>query len=523
MFFHALFKNIPLAMMALPLITPNVQPVRVIAVDASRVVGPHSATPLMTVGAGRANEGLRADWQHQLAMVQKEIGFKYLRFHGLLCDDMGVYTEDPTGKPEYNFQYVDRLYDAMLALHIRPFVELSFMPSKLASGTKTVFWWKGNVTPPKDMAKWNGLVRGLMEHWKQRYGLAEIERWYYEVWNEPNLPNFWAGTREQYLDFYKNTAEDVKSVCARCRVGGPATAGGGWELAWLDYIAKERAPADFLSTHTYGVTKGAIDADGQAGTVLDTRADSIVGEVRRAHDRIAHSAKPNLELHFTEWSTSYTPTDYIHDQYISAPFILEKLRETSPLAQSMSYWTFTDIFEEMGPRFTPFHGGFGLINYEDIRKPSFFAYKFLAQLGPKDIFTSDKQSWVTKSSDGSVEALFWDYVPIAPPNGETDQVFYKMEQPAKPASTTTLKIAGMKDGLYALNVYRIGYEQNDAYTAYLHMGAPSQLTMKQVAALQAKASGAPVEVRRVRVVQGHFEEKFKMRQNDVVLVVLSRH
>ncbi|MFT4111720.1 GH39 family glycosyl hydrolase [Silvibacterium sp.] len=497
------------------------QPEREIVIDASRVAGPHSATPLMTVGAGRANEGLRADWQAQLATVQREIGFRYLRFHGLLHDDMGVYAEDSAGHPMYNFQYVDALYDALLAQHIRPFVELSFMPSALASGTKTVFWWKGNITPPKDMEKWNGLIRALMEHWKERYGESEIAQWYFEVWNEPDLDGFWAGTREQYFDLYKNTATDVKAVCAACRVGGPASARWEIEPAWLDFIAKNHVPADFLSTHTYGVVQGSFDADGHAGTVLDTKPDSIVGRVRDSRERILHSATPQLELHYTEWSTSYTPADPIHDQYISAPFILEKVKATSPLAQSMSYWTFTDIFEESGPRFTPFHGGFGLMNYQGIRKPSYFAYKFLAELGPEDVATNDAESWATRRQDGSVQALFWNYTAIAPPGKETDQVFYKREQPSRAAAPVSLKVNGLKDGLYRMQVFRVGYEANDAYTAYLHMGSPDQLTRAQVAALQTAASGDPVRTETVEAKEGRIVEGFPMRENDAVLVTLT--
>ena len=497
---------------------------RTIAADFAKTAGPHSATPLMTVGAGRANEGLRADWQQQLATVQKEIGFKYLRFHGLLSDDMGVYTEDAHGVPQYNFQYIDPLYDALLALHIRPFVELGFMPAKLSSGPNTIFWWKGNVTPPKDMQKWNGLVRALIEHWKQRYGADEINQWYYEVWNEPDLSYFWSGTRDQYFDLYRNTATTIKSVCPACRVGGPASAGDALEPAWFSFIAQQHVPADFESTHTYGVTQGALDADGHAGTVLDTTPDAIVKRVRNSRHLIDSSATPKLELHYTEWSTSYTPTDPIHDQYISAPFILQKLRETSTLAQSMSYWTFTDIFEENGPRFTPFHGGFGLMNYQGIRKPSYFAYKFLAALGDTDLVTNDPQSWITRGANHSVQALFWNYTPIAAPGTgstqEPNQVFYKREQPAQPAPAAQLKITGLPNGKYALNVYRTGYKQNDAYTAYLAMGSPSQLTRAQVASLQNSASGAPTETRIVTIRNHAFEQQFDMLQNDTVLVTL---
>jgi xylan 1,4-beta-xylosidase len=369
-----------------------------LTIDATHTTGPHSATPLNTVGAGRANEGLRADWQSQLTTVQHEIGFHYLRFHGIFHDDMGVYSEDRHGNPVYNFQYVDTLYDFLLAHHIRPFVELSFMPAALASGPQTVFWWKGNITPPKDPAKWNALVQAFVTHLQSRYGADEVNHWYFEVWNEPDLHNgFFTGSQADYFALYKNTVEAVRAPCPKCRVGGPATA-VGWEADWLKFIADNHVPADFDSTHTYGVIKGSFDSGGDDGTVLDTSPDSIVARVRDSRARIDHSRTPNLELHYTEWSSSYTATDFIHDQYIEAPFILEKLRATAPLAKSMSYWTFTDIFEENSPPKFPFYGGFGLINLQGIRKPAYFAYKFLAQLGPTDIATSiPDHSWATSN------------------------------------------------------------------------------------------------------------------------------
>ena len=198
---------------------------RTVRADASHLIGPHTTVPLRVIGAGRANEGLRADWQEQLATVQREIGFDYIRMHGILNDDMGVYTEDSHGNPQYNFQYVDALYDALLKLHIRPFVELTFMPSKLASGPQTVFWWKGNITPPKDPAKWSALICAFTAHVKARYGEDEIGHWYFEVWNEPDLQNlFFTGNVDDYLALYKNTAEAIKTECPACRVGGPASA-----------------------------------------------------------------------------------------------------------------------------------------------------------------------------------------------------------------------------------------------------------------------------------------------------------
>jgi xylan 1,4-beta-xylosidase len=492
-----------------------------LTIDATHLLGPHSQTPLNTVGAGRANEGLRADWQSQLSTVQREIGFHYLRFHGIFHDDMGVYTVDSHGKPIYNFQYVDALYDALLARHIRPFVELSFMPAALASGPQTVFWWKGNITPPKDMAKWNALIQAFITHLQSRYGADEVNSWYFEVWNEPDLHNgFFTGSQSDYFNLYKNTAESIRSVCPKCHVGGPATA-SGWEADWLDFIAKNHVPADFDSTHTYGVVKGPFSADGDDGTILDISPNSITGRVRSSRDRIDRSPTPHLELHYTEWSSSYTAGDPILDQYIEAAFILEKLRATSPLAQSMSYWTFTDIFEEGGPPTRPFHGGFGLMTLQGIRKPAYFAYKFLAQLGPTDINTTNPDhSWATTKPDGSVQILFWNYTPIAPPATSDDQIFYKREQPAQPAPDTHLTVDHLPNGRYLLSVYRTGYQLNDAYTAYLHMGSPIDLSPAQVEALNHTASGTPTETQTIHITNGHLDKTFSMHENDTVLITL---
>lgn len=502
--------------------------IRLISADLSRETGPHSRAALMVVGAGRANEGLRADWQAQLAQAQREIGFQYIRFHGLLDDDMGVYTEEDGGTPRYSFQYIDTLYDALLALHIRPFVELSFMPAKLGSGAQTIFWYKANVTPPKDMHKWQELIRVLIAHWRDRYGEAEISKWYYEVWNEPDLNAFFAGSFPQYLELYGVTATTIKSVCPACRVGGPAAATAPTEKIFLDAVAARRLPADFLSAHVYATRSGFLDrATGRVSTVFDASPGAVVSRVCASRQTIQQSAFPNLELHYTEWGSSWTSADPLHDQYSQASFILDRLRHALPCATSMSYWTFTDIFEERGPRFTPFYGGFGLLNYEAIRKPSYLAYEFLSKLGANDVEASDTaprgpQSWITRTRNQQIQVLFWDYSPLAPPPGRDDQSFYKEERPAASADPVRLRLTSVPRGNYRLDVYKTGYEVNDAYTAYLHLGAPAQLTRAQAAELQAKASGAPVESRELRMRNGIFEQTFPMRQNDVYFVTLTR-
>lgn len=245
--------------------------VRIVAADFNKPVGPLNRMFEHCVGAGRANEGLRADWQRQLRFVREECGFRYIRFHGLFCDDMGVYFEDK-GRPVYNWQYVDELFDFILSIEMKPFIELGFMPSALASGPQTIFWWRGNITPPKDYAKWEAFVAAFVQHVTERYGSDEVRSWYFEVWNEPNLDGFWMGNpekksfeewapgaRAEYLKLYEHSVRAVKSVDAAYRVGGPATAGEGWIDETLDFCAERNVPLDFVSTHSYATMAGYLD------------------------------------------------------------------------------------------------------------------------------------------------------------------------------------------------------------------------------------------------------------------------
>lgn len=496
-------------------------PVRVINADFNSEKGPMNTMYKECVGAGRANEGLRADWQQQLAYVKKECDFKYIRMHGLLTDDMGVYKEDRKGNPEYNFQYVDVLYDFLESIGIKPFVELGFMPSALASGHQTIFWWRGNVTPPKDYNKWADLIKNLVIHWTDRYGADEVKTWYFEVWNEPNLsPGFWSGTQEEYFKLYEYTVKAIKSVNKEYRVGGPATAGAAWVPETLDFCKKNNLPLDFISTHSYGVNQGFLDEYGNSGTVLSKDPMSVSGDVLNSRKQIETSSFKNLELHYTEWSSSYTPADPLHDSYHEAAYILEKIKQVGNSANSMSYWTFTDIFEESGIRFTPFHGGFGLLNYQSVNKPAFYAYQFMNKLGAKELTNNDSRSWACKDSKGNIQLLLWDFT-YTLPDSVNNQAYYLQNLPAKSKGKVKVELSDVPEGSYALEIYQVGYHVNDAYTTYFEMGKPNQLTRPQVKQMREINNGEPVATEIVTVkADGAFTKELDLRENDVFLLNL---
>jgi xylan 1,4-beta-xylosidase len=493
-------------------------PARNIVIDLKDTTGPVDRFFDFSVGSDYPGTLIRDDSQAQLKIVTQELGFRYIRFHAIFHDVLGAVTVE-NGKTLYNWTKIDQLYDDLLARHIKPFVELGFTPEALATSQNSIFYWHGNTSHPKPDG-WRDLIDAFARHLENKYGKDEVRSWYFEVWNEPNLSGFWeGGDQKAYFDLYDLTARTLKSVDPALRVGGPSTAGAAWVPEFLAHVQQSGAPVDFVATHTYGVQGGFLDEHGKSDTKLDPSPEAIVGDVRRVRAQISASSFPHLPLYFTEWSTSYTPHDSVHDSYISAPYILAKLKACQGLVQGMSYWTYTDLFEEPGPPTAPFQGGFGLMNPEGIRKPAYFAYKYLHALQGDTVATNDPQTMVS-TEHGNVSAVIWDFE--QPVQKISNRSFYTKPLPSHPAAPVQLHIAHLvANSAYRLQIYRTGYHANDAYTAYLEMGSPKQLTPLEIAHLNDLTRDMP-ETEKVVESQskGTAVVTVSMRSNDIVLVKL---
>jgi len=508
---HFILKSFGLALLALVVSAHGAETntTRVISADLNEIKGPRSMVWQDCVGAGRVAEGLRDAWRRQLEDCRREIGFKYIRMHGLLQDELGVYSENAKGEPCYNWQYIDDVYDFLLSIGMKPFVEFGFMPNALASGKGKIFWWNANVTPPKDYTRWDALITALVKHWTERYGEGEVATWRFEIWNEPNYPGFWhppqgVSPRDAYFELYEHTVRAVKSVNTNYPVGGPAGAGPVWTKELIELCQSNSIPIDFISYHAYGLGGGpsGLDEYGNSKLYLSPNIHSVAGIVNSQQPIIEKSANP------------------VHDSYFEAAFILEQLRRTESVA-SMSYWTFTDIFEENGPAPRPFHGGFGLITYQGIHKPAFWAYQFLSMLGGTELKNADESSYVCTDKNCGAQILLWD---ITHPTGGkvSNQDFFFHPHPAREKGRVAVSLKNLAPGNYDLKIYHIGYGQNDPYSRYLEMGSPSGLSREAVAELKDLSAGRPAVERTVRVgADGKFETAVPLRENDVYFLSLS--
>lgn len=493
------------------------QELRRIDVDLAKAKAPLDRTFNFSVGADYPGTLIRPASLAQLRIASSELGFRYIRFHAIFHDVLGTVHID-NGKTVYDWRKIDQLYDALRVMGIRPFVELGFTPQAMATSPQTIFYWKGNTSHPEPKA-WHALVDAFVRHLIARYGAAEVRRWYFEVWNEPNLAGFWENADQQaYFDLFENSARTIKAIDPQLRVGGPSTAGAAWVPELLRFAASRNVPVDFVTTHTYGVDGGFLDEYGHDDNKLSPNPDAIVADVRRVRAQIAASEFPALPLYFTEWSSSYNPRDPVHDSYISAAYILGKLKGTRGQAQGMSYWTYSDLFEESGPPPTPFHGGFGLMTREGVRKSAWFAYKYLNLLRGRDIPSNDNQT-VAATEKGRTGVLFWDW--RQPEQKVSNRPFFTKLLPAQTAAETEIRFSGIAPGNYRLTVRRTGYHANDAYSRYLEMGSPLALSAAQLTELQKLTADRPETNRIVRVgAGGRYALRVPMRTNDVVLALI---
>jgi xylan 1,4-beta-xylosidase len=453
---------------------------QVVVVDASAPAHPFPHFWEKMFGSGRAILTLRDDYRRDLREVKGITGFEYVRFHAIFHDEVGLYDEDAQGSPLYNFSYVDQIYDGLLANGVRPFVEISFMPKKLAARDALhAFWYKQNVSPPKDYAKWDALITRFAQHLVERYGVGEVSQWYFEVWNEPNI-DFWVGDPKQatYWELYDHTARALKAVNSRLRVGGPATAQAAWADAFIKHCADQKVPVDFVSTHVYGNDKSE-DVFGTSESI--PRNQMVCRAVKKVHDQIQASANPHLPLIWSEFNASYANEPAVTDTVYMGPWLADTIRQCDGLVDMMSYWTFSDVFEEQGVVKQPFYGGYGLLAENGIPKPAFAAFELLHHLGDERLAVDSDTALVTRRKDGSLVIAVWNYAPPGE-SGET--------------KTVTLRFKGEKVKRAAIS--RVDREHGDVQPAYEKMGAPSFPTQAQITALRQAAELRPAEVRDLR-------------------------
>ncbi len=469
---RALRKTPLLCILACLALVPGfAQTVEDIAIDAHAAPHPFPHFWETIFGSGRANLSLRDSYRRDLDRMRETTAIQYVRFHAILDDENGIYDEDPHGNPVYNFSYLDQIYDGLLSRGVRPFVELSFMPRKLVSSlTPHPFWYKPLVSPPNNYAHWDDLTTQFTRHVLARYGAPEVEQWYFEVWNEPNL-DFWSGEPKEstYYELYDHTARAIKQVDANLRVGGPATAQAAWVDRFIRHCIEQHVPVDFASTHVYANDK----AEDIFGTHEQIPRSEMVGRaVKKVYDQVHASPLPSLPIIWSEYNASYMNEVAVTDSAFMGPWLANNIRQCDGLTTAMSYWTFSDIFEEQGVVKQPFYGGYGLIAEDNIPKAAFNAFALLHTLGTQRLPVLSNDALATVDADGRLAIAVWNYAPPEDQGSPRD---------------VRLSIGGIAAG-HRAQIRIVDRHHGSALAAWEAMGRPASPSLHQLSELRDAAA-----------------------------------
>lgn len=461
------------------------------------------------IGTGKMDLALQREYQEELKLVQEQIGFSHIRGHGLFSEGMAIYNEhkDENGNivPDYNFTYLDRVMDGYRELGLKPFLELGFMPGQLASGEQTVFYWKGNVTPPKEYPRWTALVQATLSHLMERYGADQVVTWPIEVWNEPNLEGFWKDKDlDEYLRLYRETVLAVKAVDSRFRVGGPAICGVDehrWLRAFLDYCDKEELPLDFVTRHHYGA-----NPVNQIGSYIYHTMQEPLTSLETLHEsrRIIDSYEKykGMEMHITEFNTSYNPRCPFHDMNVNAAYIARWLAYMGDENASYSYWTFGDVFEESGPPRSLFHGGFGLVAGGCLPKPTFWTFAFFSRLNGDCVYRSEKA--IVMRQGNTLKGAAWN-LEMEPDKDCIEEFYLEFDAP---------------QGEYCLMTETVDEECCNPLKHWHDLGEPANPTAEQMKRLREGAHPL-VKTRRLKEKDGKVTAQLRLNRNGVVYFELT--
>ncbi|MCR5629328.1 glycosyl hydrolase [Eubacterium sp.] len=470
------------------------------------------------IGTGRMGLALFKEYQDQLKLCQKEIGFKYIRGHGLFCDDMSIYQERDMTRfggevtIDYNFTYLDLVFDFYLSINLKPYLELGFMPYKMASGEQTIFYWKGNTTPPKDYDAWKKLIQVTLRHLIDRYGRDEVITWPVEVWNEPNLPGFWENAdMEEYFKLFEVSFNAVKEVDKDFKVGGPAVCGGSdrkWIKAFLEFCKEKNLEPDVITRHHYATELPEYTGHYGYAKLMDpmNEEDGFPGLHSTREIIDSFSEFKGKDIYITEFNTSYIPICPLHDTNQNAAYIANQLSKLGDDNKLYSYWTFGDCFEEMGVPYSLFHGGFGLVTYGNIPKPTFWTFAFFKNLKDnyKTCIQKDDTSIVVIDNENTVKG-----------------VCYNMTLERSGNDFINSYEINVKDGNYVLLTKRVDEEVCNPLKVWHDLGE-NRILKKEDIELIKSASYPQVSTKVIGAVDGKVSFDIELKENAMVYFELKK-
>lgn len=419
-----------------------------------------------TMSFGKAFEGLRGDIQAQIKEIKEELNPEYVRFMGLFSDEMHIYNEDAHGNIYYNYSYIDKLLDFLISLNLKPYINIGFMPKKLAEKEQYVFASSINVSYPRDIKKWNDLVKNIINHFIEKYGEKEVFTWYFEIWNNPNLKNmYWYDSDEKFHLFFLETFNSIKSISPKLIVGGPSAVfnmNKEWIVKFLEFINSKNVKLDFLSFTGYHMNESPdpfFELHESNKELDNISLIEFSTEIKKRYMK-------KIELVISEWNLTTSSYNLYNDNCYKAVYIIDTLLKNINPVNQIIYWTST----ENKVRGDILYGGLGLFTTNNLKKASYNAFLLLNKLG--DTLISKGDNYVITSKGESMQVMLYNYANESSASTLTKEIL--------------MNINYFNQGKYRITKYYLNAQSGSIYEAWNEIGSPEKITEEVFELLKAK-------------------------------------
>lgn len=415
-----------------------------------------------TMSFGKACEGLRGDIQSQIKEIKSDFNPDYIRFTGIFNEEMHIYNEDSLGKVHYDYSYIDKLTDFLIKLHLKPYINIGFMPKKLAEKEEYIGSSSINISYPKNIKKWKELVSNLIRHFIEKYGEKEVESWYFEIWNNPNLKGlYWKESDEKFYLFFSETYSTIKSISHRLKVGGPS-ANFNINQIWLNnfikYLNFKNIKIDFFSFSSYEMSENPepFSNSEDVNGINNLKGDGV--SFKEFSSDIKKNYEKKIELIMCEWNLTTSSFNLYNDNCYKAAYIVDTVLNNINTVNQMIYWTATE--NKMGANIL--YGGIGLFTTNNLKKASYNAFLLLNKLGDT-LISKGKNHFITTRAD-SVQVMLYNYDKINEKNN-----FNKVKE-------IQINMQNFNHGKYRITKYYLNSLSGSIYEAWKEMGAPDKIT-----------------------------------------------
>lgn len=447
------------------------------------------------INAGYAASVLNREVQDELEQLVQELGYELIRVKGILDDDMCVLRRNMWGEVQFCWNYIDEVIDFILSTGAKPLLEFGHMPLLLAKTDPGRTMRPALSSSPRDLAEWRMLIKNLMEHLRERYGINQMRRWIFNPWISGDVITIDGG--DEFFETWKASYEEMKRVSPDLVTCLSFGLGPEEHLkAFIETMKEKECVPEIFAFRSFGTViygeeeekMNLIQNNESVNMIVSRDPDFLRNRGEKVKGLLQKAGLGALPVLVDECSSNIWQRDLCNDTCYKAAWLFKNLLENEEALQGIAYFSVNDRLDEVFPARETYHGGFGLFTMNGIPKAVCTALRLLGRMGSRLVKRGDGYFISTEPEKNQSQIYLYNYVHYdmlyryrhAVNISRTDR--YRVFNMGE-IRTFSVKLTGLEPGKYCLRLYKVTKEHGSSYDAWVRMGAPERMNRMERAML----------------------------------------